>query len=423
MKSLIKIRAKYISTHKLSVYLSYFLIPSLVVFALIFGTTHLLNRNTNDIFLQGEILNEDLNILDNDNFTELIKNSAIVTENKEDCDIINNIIYKNKSSSLICETKEGDITDDNIKNVFKIINDNGKYNIELIQLINGYINDDYYIIPSNFIHNEKFSDPFYYNDFQEDFNIKYKSFLDLQSLFAQFLIKKVKGVKNTNLILNLAKNSYPPHSIYEENESFGKVTIFTIVICLQFSLSSYFFNIRMINEKEQKLTFLLERHGVSKMNYFFSWLVSFMILSIIPLISYILFFISYINIHPILFFFNLLLFIFSLFSYVYFLYACLPTSKTNLVIIILLHFSSAVIGSLISVPPFPRILKIILSFIPQINIYFCSTAIDKLNTFNELSWKKLWLKASRFSFMESIIMYLVEIIYFLFFIIFIFSKI
>ena len=95
---------------------------------------------------------------DNFNVTQFLKTGAIVTENKEDCDIINNIIYKNKSSSLICETKESDIPH-NTRNVVKIINDNGKYILELIELIEDFISEDDYII-SNHIQKKNFLIPF-----------------------------------------------------------------------------------------------------------------------------------------------------------------------------------------------------------------------------------------------------------------------
>ena len=96
------------------------------------------------------------------------------------------------------------------------------------------INEDDYIIPSNYIQNERFSDPFYYDDFQEYFNIKYNSFLDLQSLFPEYLIQKENGNKNKKIILNLGKSAYPPYLINNENSGFGAVTAFTIAICLCF---------------------------------------------------------------------------------------------------------------------------------------------------------------------------------------------
>lgn len=143
MKSLLKIRRIYVSTHRLRIFLSFFLVPSILFVPLLFGGTFGSKKNDTQDSIQGKILEENITLLDNDNFnvTQFLKTGAIVTENKEDCDIINNIIYKNKSSSLICETKESDIPH-NSRNVVKIINDNGKYILELIELIEDFISED-----------------------------------------------------------------------------------------------------------------------------------------------------------------------------------------------------------------------------------------------------------------------------------------
>jgi hypothetical protein len=229
--------------------------------------------------------------MNNEDFSEFQEDFGIVSENKEDCYIINNLINKNKSISLTCDTQEKDFINDNI-NYIKIINDNGKYNIELIEV------KYHSLFSSSFFYYEKFADPFYYETsfsyyYDNETNkkiYKYETFLKLQTLLSQFLIEKEKGIKNNkNIIMNIGRNAFPPNSgVY--NYMIGQVTAFSIVICLQFSMTTYFFNMRMIDEKEKKLTILLERQGVSKKHYFFSWLISFVVLAIIPLFTFIIFF-------------------------------------------------------------------------------------------------------------------------------------
>ena len=416
MLSLVKIRARYLSRHKCVVYFSYFFIPTLIFISLVI--TAISNEKLYYIIKDGEkIYGEEVELVkifdDNEDFSEFQEDFGIVSENKEDCYIINNLINKNKSLSLACDTKEKDFINDNI-NYIKIINDNGKYNIELIEV------KYHSLFSSSFFYYDKFADPFYYeNSFSYYYDnetnkkiYKYETFLKLQTLLSQFLIEKEKGIKNNkNIIMNIGRNAFPPNSgVY--NYMIGQVTAFSIVICLQFSMTTYFFNMRMIDEKEKKLTILLERQGVSKKHYFFSWLISFVVLAILPLIIFMFFFYVYIHLHTFLFFINLLLFISSLFPYAYFLYLCISTSKTASILIKFLNFTSAVLGIAISFPQCSKITKVILAFIPQINIYICSNAIDKLYTFYNLSWEKLWLKGNRFSYMESIIMYLVEILFY-----------
>ena len=394
-------------------YCSYLLIPSFILLSLLaaYSDSYSRKERSDSGLIPGKNIEKDIYLFGNAKFNDLDNKLAIITKNKDDCDIIDDLIHKNQSSLLGCVTEESDIPE-KVTNVIKIINDNGKYKIELIELGEGgnYYDKELLIPYYNFKY-EEYSDPFYNEDLNNFSQSEYTTFLEIQSLFAQFLIQKEKRNKDKEIILNLGQNPYPPHrdSYYPY---MGNVVAFSITVCLQFSMTTYFFNMRLIDEKEKKLTILLERQGISKKDYFFSWLLSFILLAIIPLISFILYFITYIYIHPILFLINLLLFIISLFPYAYFLYVCISTSKTGSIVIKFLNFTSAVLGSPISFPQCSKITKVILAFIPQVNIYLCSNAIDKLDAFSKLSWEKLWLKANKFSFMESIIMYLVEILFY-----------
>ena len=415
MLTLVKIRKKYLSRNKFHKYIAifiYLIIPPILFLSLLIGFqgTSKYNQSNNS----GNKIEENINLLHNENFDEFHNKLSIVTQNKEDCDIISNLVYKNKSLSLRCENKESDITGTS-KNIIKIINNNGKYNIEFIEIKdnNNYSELEDLIFDSFLFKYEEYADPFYNDDLNSGYdynNYHYESFLKLQSLLAQFLILKEKGNINKNIILNLGKNAYPPDGgNYYNSVVMGPITFLSMAICLYFSMTTYFFNMRMIDEKEKKLTLFLERKGISKIVYYFSWLISFIILAIVPLLFS---FIAYIFRNSLLFFINLLLFIFSLFSYTYFLYVCISTSKTASIIIIFLNSISAILGSFMSFPQCLKISKVISAFFPQINFYLCSNAINKLNTFYELTWDKLWLKANRFSFMETIIMYFVEIIFY-----------
>ena len=52
------------------------------------------------------------------------------------------------------------------------------------------------------------------------------------------------------------------------------------------------------------------------------------------------------------------------------------------------------------------------SLVSQINIYISLNCLFSLNNFENLSWDLLWLKASKMSFMETIIMYIASIIFY-----------
>ena len=122
-------------------------------------------------------------------------------------------------------------------NIIKIINKNEKYKIKLIfqnktnpifdqysSEVNSYF--DLFNPPSNYIN---------YTLLFENINI----FIELQSLFAQFLIKK-KGIPYSEKELNieLGQNSYPPHN---NSNLEGFFTFFGALISFQFTMTSYFF--------------------------------------------------------------------------------------------------------------------------------------------------------------------------------------
>ena len=121
-----------------------------------------------------------------------------MTEDKDDCNIIKGIL----ETEIACETQETDLVNDTIP-IVKIINNNGKYDFNFIQNIDSQIFISY--IPfttSRFI--DLFKSPdiktsgFYYDDYKAN----YRKFLQLQSLFTKFLIKKkVKLMTINNFLL------------------------------------------------------------------------------------------------------------------------------------------------------------------------------------------------------------------------------
>ena len=167
---------------------------------------------------------------------------------------------------------------------------------------------------------------------------------------------------------------------------------------------------RMIEEKEQKLNDLLKRQGISKKSYFFSWLLTYLLIIIFPVFIYILFYISLIPLHALLFSLNIILFVFSLYLFTYFLYICVSRSQTGSILIKLINFGSSILGLSLINENYFKIVKIFSAFIPQINIYHCCYCIEKLLLFKNLSWEILCLKASKISYMETIMMYIAEII-------------
>jgi len=167
----------------------------------------------------------------------------------------------------------------------------------------------------------------------------------------------------------------------------------------------------MIEEKEKKLTELLERQGISKKDYFFSWLFTYLFIIIIPVITYIFLYSLLYPIHILLFSLNMILFSLSLYLFTYFIYICISRSQTGSILIKLINFGPCILGFVLTFCNFNK-LKIIVALIPQINIYYCFNCIEKLIKFKNLSKELISLEANNISFKESIIMYLFDIIFY-----------
>ena len=401
MIALIKIRGKYLCNHLCSVYLSYFFIPSIIfIFLLLFLIT-IINK---EVPFEGEkFCGKDLNItkvLFSNNIEFSKYNFSLVSDDEKDKKIIQEII----KSDIEWSYQESGIKKNN--NIIRIFNKNEKYKIELI-----IKNNDNSIFYKKNLETFQYFDSFKYpNRFERIylFNERVNKFIELQFLFAQFLIKK-KGIPylQRELIIELGQNSYPQYTIFNAEEV---LFYFCILISFQFTITSYFFCMRMIDEKEKKLTKLLERQGISKRKYFFSRLLAYLVIIIPPLIIYILFYLFFFQFHIVLFIPNIILFVFSLYLFTYFLYICISKSQTGSILIKLINLSSSTLGIALNSEKCYRLSKIFSAIIPQINIYYCSNSIQKSSVFKKLSWQILWLKANKISYMESIIMYIVEII-------------
>ena len=403
MIALIKIRGKYLYNHPCSVYWSYFFVPSIIIIFLFILLSNKADSNFGKLIEEGKINGKGYNItkaLFSKNITFSKYNFSLVSPDERDKKIIQELI----KSEIEWSNHEKRINKKN--NIIKIINKNEKYKIKLIfqnktnpifdqysSEVNSYF--DLFKPPSNYIN---------YTLLFENINI----FIELQSLFAQFLIKK-KGIPYSEKELNieLGQNSYPPHN---NSNLEGFFTFFGALISFQFTMTSYFFCMGMIDEKEKKLTELLKRVGISKKSYFFSWLLTYLIIIVLPFIIYILFYFLFIPIHILLFVLNIILFVISLYLFTYFLYICIQKSQTGSILIKLINIGSSALGIALTSENCSKLSKILSAIIPQINIYYCSNSIEKLLIFKELSWEILWLKSKKMSYMESIIMYIVEII-------------
>jgi len=403
MITLIKIRRKYLSNHYCAVYWSYFFIPSIILILTIISFLKIKIKKYSELNkFEGKSFNLNESLLSQYIFVFKIYNFSFISNDEKDKIILQELIKKD-IEWFYQENEEFDqalwskINKRNI--IIKINNKNERYKINLIQSDENGI---FFYFLNTFSYSNLFQPP----DNNTNYFLFFNEFIQLQSLLSQFLIrKKGNSYSHKELYIEIGYNSYPPHTDIKN----GDIFILSIIISLHFTLISYFFCIRMIEEKEKKLTELLERQGISKKDYFFSWLFIYLFIIIIPVIIYVIFYIMIYQLHILLFLLNMILFSFSLYLFTYFLYICISRSQTGSILIKLINFGSSILGFVLVIGKFNK-LKIILALFPQINIYYCTNCIEKLMRFKKLSKELICLEANNISFIESIVMYLLDII-------------
>ena len=216
---------------------------------------------------------------------------AFVVDNENEENELRNFIEKETNIKSIdyytISEKKNNINSDY---TIYMIQKNGKYKITLKG------RDLYEIIDLYYETQEETIDLFnvdslrdsYWDEYSGIFNNdEYNTFLDLQSLLAKYLIyKKTRTDPDKNIILFTGTNPYPPFNDFNhEYNDIGIIgIIFSGIISFELSIATYFFNVRMIDEKEKKLAGFLERQGVSKKYYFFSWLFSYVTLYLFDLL-------------------------------------------------------------------------------------------------------------------------------------------
>ena len=436
MKSLINIRIKYILRHHCLLFWTYLFLPILILIAAIsqliqklfqneemspipkFDSASLMDNNSKTINFTNPLLNKGLL----GNFTPYWNGTILVVDKdiKDiECDKVLKFFQENANAELNCSNDENGITNETV-NIIKINKKDERYRIDITsRLINTTKKKNVEGFQPFFkeedLDEEKITDLFFTSNVSKI--EKYKLFFDLQSLLSGLLIninnKNNAIIKYKEYSIALGYNYYPEHYPFTVKNSTLFCSFCCFVIVLQFSLIAYNFNMRIIDEKESKLNILLERQGISKFKYNLSWLITFLVLFSFSIIAVTIYIINILHFHYFLFLISIILFSFSIYSVCIFFATCIKSTKTGGTAVKFYNFGSILIGFVIILPKTPRITKIIFCFIPQLNIFVNLYSIFCLNNFENLSWQRINLKASRMTFLETIIMYIAEIVFYL----------
>ena len=428
MISLINIRVKYLLRHPCILFWSYLLLPGSILVISIFL------MRSNDRILPVKVIKNDPVFAGEDYFFDklvndskvkrtydallsFLPNTIIITNDDKQCSNISKYIIEETNITVNCSYYINNFTNDTTY-IIKIEKIEDKYKIFLTQRPFELLNP--LMFTTDDLNQDKITDLFYLNNIEENepntsiFEEKrFQIFWELESFLAKLLIKLNNKKIKSDFKMSLGYNSYPEYYRQSDTNIYPKYSLLSFIIALQFSLIGYNFNMRMIDEKENKLNILLERQGISKFDYHISWLATFCVLFSFSIISFTTFTFVLIQFRYILTIINMLFFSLSIFSVCIFFTTCIESTKTGTTAVKFYNFGSILLGFVIVLPKTAKITKFFFSLIPQINLYLSICSLFNLQNFEKMSWNRLWLKANRVSYMETILIYIFDIFLYL----------
>ena len=275
--------------------------------------------------------------------------------------------------------------------------------------------NDFVLYKSDDLDQNLIIDPFYvYRKNSSDKFLKMDLFFELQSLVSKILIE-LEGKTNIqkSFKMSFGYNKYPDSYRFVDSSQILSVNLVSFLVTLQFALIAYNINLRMVDEKENKLTNLLERQGISKSQYMLSWFFTYFFVSLFSLIAFIILFAGVTNGHIILSIINIILYSFSMYAVCVLFTVCISSVKTGTTAIKFYNFGSLFLGFVLVYPNTKKLTKVIFAFIPHVNFFSNYYITFCLGNFENLSLDLLLLKTSKTFYIETVIMYIVDIIFYL----------
>ena len=242
-----------------------------------------------------------------------------------------------------------------------------------------------------------------------------KIFITYQSLFARFLIEKIEGKNITkdskDIHFNLGLNSYP-EAVKNPRNYANLEPMLGYIITMQFTFVFLSFGIQMLEEKEKKLEKLLERQGITLVKYLLSWFINFIIVALFTNIACIIGGFQFLENLWGIYILDLILFNLGTFSLLLFFVTISKNKKYGLLLINLFGFGSLVFGYVLTQGSSHKFIQILFSFLPNANLFCSIKLIIKLQFLGKSSFDNLRLNYNRLNYLDTLIMFIVEIIFY-----------
>ena len=421
MIPLIKIRATYLKRKKVSVFFSYMMAPIIII---IITIIFIISKDKEDqIEIEGKRVfdyDRDYFLFNDTNYSNISKyleNTSLVVKNEKIGQKLADYIYDKANVSVNSYTSEDQVDNSTLNIIILDYNEKKKkYKFTYKEKENINLNDTKLIFPFDpqQISTEGTSNVFKYV-FENYKNVEFqnKNFFKYQSLLSSFLIELENKNRSKDLHFFLGLNSFP--SMVKnplEYESIG--LLFSLSITMQFCFVFMFFSAQMMEEKEQKLEKFLQRQGIDEKKYIFSWFINFIFVGLLTNISCVLLCMQILNSFLGLFFIELILFNIALFALLLFIVTLSSSLKIGMILVNFFSFGSFIVGYVLVQGNTNKFILILFNLFPNVTIIYSLKLIFNLQYLGKFSFDYLRLSYKKINSLETVIMSIVEILFYIF---------
>ena len=424
MIPLIKIRITYLKRKKGTVFCTYMMTPMIIIISTIIYI--LLKDKENKIELDGKRVfdyDADYYLFDDSeysNYTEIsnyLKNTSLVVENeiigKKLVNFINNKV--NVSVNLFSnEDQLNNCTQSIIVLDYNEKKKKYKFTYKEKEIINENNTQDSFPFDPLLLSTKGTSNVFKY-EFENYKNVEFqnKIFFKYQSLLSSFLIELENKKKSKDLHFILGLNSFP--SMVKNPIDYETLElILSYMIIFQFYFIFFSFCTQMLEEKEQKLEKFLQRQGIDTKKYILSWFINFIFVGLLANISCILGAMQILNSFFGVFFIILILFNIAQFALLLFIVTLSSNKKVGIILVNLLGMGSFIIGYILVQGNTHILVQTIFNIFPNSNLFCSIKLIFNLQYLGKFSWDYLRLSHKRINCLDTLIMFIFEILFYIF---------
>ena len=204
--------------------------------------------------------------------------------------------------------------------------------------------------------------------------------------------------------------------IYNKLSNEFTLTFIPMILSISFSSTLFSFVLWMVKEKSQNLHEFLFRYGITPNKYYRSWFITFILLTIFPIIicSYLIAKYAFVNINIFLIFFSLMIFDISLFSTAMLMHSLTKTLEQSQTLLKLIYLFLTFLSSMITKPEVSYFTKKIFAFFPQIILIQNFQQLILLDNFKKIDFELWKIPYNKISLLDTYISYFIIIFLHLF---------